>query len=658
MCGIAGFFHLDGRPAERSRVERMVGTLVHRGPDEGGVSVNGPVGLGHRRLSVIDLSGGRQPMSSDDGSVTLVYNGEVFNFVELRQELQRRGHRFRTRSDTEVVLRLYLEWGERFVERLNGQWALAVWDARRRRLFLSRDRLGIRPLYWCRVGQTVYFASEVKALFACPEVPRALDPVGLDQTLTFWAPLAPRTVFSGIDELPPGHCLTVAADVVRCWPYWQLEFDPEPEWGDADEAAERLLTLLVDATRLRLRSDVPVGAYLSGGLDSSLTAALVRRFTDGHLETFSVCFTDPAFDESRFQDEVVGHLKTRHHRLVCRHSDIGRVFPDVVRHAERPVVRTAPAPLFLLSRLVRQRGLKVVVTGEGADEVLGGYDLFKEAKIRRFWVRRPDSRRRAELLRVLYPYLKALQNQPLPYLKAFFHARPEDADDPFFSHLPRWRLTGQLKRFLNPELRRRLAGYDCLEELRERLPADFSRWPPLCQAQYLETVGLLPGYILSSQGDRMAMAHSIEGRFPFLDHRVVEFAARLHPRLKMHGLEEKYLLKRVAREFLPASVLRRPKQPYRAPDAESFFDPAAGAARFEYVEALLSEEKLREVGVFDPRPVQRLVEKARAGRIVGARDNMALVAVLSTQLLHEQLVRQAVVEPESADRQCATVWDS
>jgi asparagine synthase (glutamine-hydrolysing) len=300
------------------------------------------------------------------------------------------------------------------------------------------------------------------------------------------------------------------------------------------------------------------------------------------------------------------------------------------------VLRTAPAPLFLLSRLVHESGFKVVLTGEGADEVLGGYDLFKEAKVRRFCAAQPNSTLRPLLLGRLYPYLPNFQAQSLAYQKAFFHVRDSDLIDPFFSHLPRWRLTAQLKRFLSADFRAAVGRHDAYADARALLPAAFGRWDPFCQAQYLESVILMPGYILSSQGDRMAMAHSVEGRFPFLDHRVVEFAARIPARLKMKAVNEKYILKRAMRSLVPAAVLQRPKQPYRAPDAASFFDASTGRARRDYVDELLAPERIAADGVFQPAAVRALVDKARQGKATGTRDNMALVGILSTQLLLSQ----------------------
>ncbi len=639
MCGIVGVFHRDHTPVDPQTVRRMLRPIRHRGPDASGVYVDGPLGLGHVRLSIIDLLGGRQPMTNEDGSVWVTFNGEIFNYVELRDTLRRHGHRFATESDTEVILHGYEQFGDDCVRHFNGQWALAVWDRRRRQLLLSRDRLGIRPLFYTSTQGRFLFASEIKALLVHPDVRAEIDPRGLDQVFTYWSTLPPRTVFKRIEELPPGHNLVADAGGTRLQRYWQLDYDCPNGEVDADDCAEELLGLLTDAARLRLRSDVPVGAYLSGGLDSSVTTALVKQCSSADLRTFSVTFDDAEFDESGYQTQVIEALQTDHQQIRCTPQEIGRVFPEVIWHAERPVLRTAPAPLYLLSKLVHDEGYKVVLTGEGADEMLGGYDIFKEAKVRRFWAAQPDSALRAALLRRLYPYLPNVQAQSLAYRKAFFHARPEDLSDPLFSHIPRWSLTSRLKLFFSQDLRAEIDGQEEYADCRALLPEAYHRWHPFCQAQFLETATLMPGYILSSQGDRVAMAHSVEGRFPFLDHRVAEFAARLPPRLKMKALNEKYILKRAAGHLVPAAVAQRHKQPYRAPDAGSFVDTGTGRVRHEYVGDLLSPRRIRDDALFDPRAVEHLAKKVRSGRAIGIKDNMALVGILSTQLLVQQFVR-------------------
>jgi asparagine synthase (glutamine-hydrolysing) len=569
----------------------------------------------------------------------------------LREELQRKGRRFATSSDTEVLLQLYEEEGEECVRRLNGQWAFAIWDQRQRKLFLSRDRMGVRPLFYSRRGDTFLFASEVKAIFADSSVSRQLDFDGVREVFTFWHTVPPRTAFAHISELPPGHSLTVQDGTIRIQRYWQLDFSAPPNGSGLNEerAAAQLGELLIDAIRIRLRADVPVGAYLSGGLDSSLIAALVRNFTQVPLETFSVVFDDPEYDESAYQQQMVAHLGTTHHEVRCTHDEIGRVFPDVVWHAEKPLLRTAPAPMYLLANLVRQSGFKVVLTGEGSDEVLGGYDIFKESKIRSFWAAQPDSRLRPLLLRRLYPYMPQMQSQPPEFLRMFFRIRPEDLRSPFFSHLPRWETTARLELLFASDVKFDWQQRRPWEALEEQLPISYSNWDSFGRAQYLEAAYLLPGYILSSQGDRPAMAHAVEGRFPFLDTRVVEFAAALPASLKMRGLDEKFLLKRFAATLLPSSILRRPKQPYRAPEVRSFLDPASGRFRHDYLEELLSPEALRASALFHPGAVQSLVDRLRKQpHAASVRDSMALTGVVSMQLLHHQFV--AHFTPESGHR--------
>lgn len=653
MCGIAGLVDVTAPPLP-AVLDRMIGTLRHRGPDGNGVHVDGPCGLAHARLSIIDLSGGAQPMIANDGSgdrergaLAVTFNGEIFNYIELRAELEARGRVFHSKSDTEVILHAYAEWGDACVQRFNGQWSFALWDTRKRRLFCSRDRIGVRPFFWAAHDGRFVFGSEVKALFAAG-VPRALDVKGLHEVLTFWCALAPRTVWQGVQELPPGHNLVVelapALDV-EVTPYWSLDYTVDDSLRGA-VAADGLFERLVDAARIRLRADVPVGSYLSGGLDSSVIAGVIARHTDTPLETFSVTFEDADYDESGFQRQVAAHLGTKHRAVPCTKDDIAALFPDVVTHAETPLLRTAPAPMWALAGLVRESGYKVVLTGEGADEMLGGYDVFKEAKLRRFWARQPESKTRPQLLKRLYPWMKQMRAQPLSYLRAFFHVHEEDLASPFFSHLPRWRLTQQLTSLFSADVRDALRdeGHDPLATLRDRLPQSFAQWDPFAQAQYLESTTLLPGYILSSQGDRMAMGRSIEGRFPFLDVRVMEYAARLHPNEKMKVLDEKHVLKQAAakRGLVPDAVRRRPKQPYRAPDSQSFFAPTGGggvtAARQAYIGELLSKEALAQSGLFDVDAVSALVDKARRGGAVSARDNMGFVFVLSTQLLRDRFL--------------------
>jgi asparagine synthase (glutamine-hydrolysing) len=442
-----------------------------------------------------------------------------------------------------------------------------------------------------------------------------------------------------VTELEPGHLRVIdcATGVTRERKFWQPRYSCAFA-GSLDDAVAEVRAALERATRLRLaRADVPVGSYLSGGLDSSLIAALGVAAKGERLRTFSIRFADAEYDETEFQRAVVQHLESEHREIVVHRADIAAIFPDVVRHTERPILRTAPAPLFLLSSLVQQAGIKVVLTGEGADEMFAGYDLFREAKVRRFWARQPRSSLRPRLLERLYPYLARSPMAQQAMARHFFGQHLDEAHLPGFAHQLRWNSTAALKRLFSAELGDRLAGYDAVGELLRALPDELAQWSALAQDQYLEVRTLLTGYILASQGDRMLMAHSVEGRFPFLDPEVVELANALPDRYKLHVLDEKHVLKRMSDGLLPPAVVRRKKQPYRAPDALSF----VGAAAPDWIAECTSEAAIRDAGVFDTGMVQRLWQKCRARRDepqLSNADNMAVVGVLSTQLLHQQMI--------------------
>jgi asparagine synthase (glutamine-hydrolysing) len=639
MCGIGGIARHTGRPVAPRALAAMAAALRHRGPDGFGFHRAGPAALVHVRLSVIDPAGGAQPMATEDGRLAITYNGEVYNHAALRRELEGRGHRFRSRCDTEVVLRGYAEWGEAVLDRLVGQFAFAVADAEEGSVFLARDRFGVRPLLYALPGGDLCFASEARALFASGEVEAEPDARGLDEVFTFWAALAPRTVFRGVHALPPGCCARWRGGRLTVRRWYALDY-PGAAVEPAD-ALERLDDALREAVELRMRADVPVGAYLSGGLDSSATCALAAPLAPGGLRTYSVAFADATLDESPWQAEVAARLGTAHATERVDAADVAAVFPEVVRHAETPLLRTAPAPMYLLARRVRAHGTPTVLTGEGADELFLGYDLFREAAVRRFALRRPDSPARLRLFDRLYPYVGGARGGV--WARGFLAAGPPS--DPLFSHLPRAQLAGRVKEFLAAPVRAELAGFDALDELRGRLPAAFARWSPSSRAAYLEMTTLLEPYLLSSQGDRMSMAHGVEGRYPFLDHRLFELAAALPGYSKLAGLRDKAILRRWARPHVPPSVLRRPKQPYRAPDCAPFTGPARPA----WVDELLCASSLRASGWWEPRAVEALAARC-ASRSVGTRESQALVAVLSTELWHRAFFAPGAhaVEPPAA----------
>jgi len=649
MCGIVGTANLAGRqPVREGDIRQMLSMIRHRGPDQFGIYLDDHAGLGSARLSIIDLDGGQQPISNEDGTLWIVFNGEVFNYVELRPELESRGHRFATHTDTEVILHLYEEMGPDCLKRLNGQFAIAIWNARDQTLFLARDRLGVRPLFYSVVQGDLIFGSEIKAILASGRIAAEMDPVALDQIFTFWSVLSPRTVFRGIVEIPPGHFLMARRSRISVEPYWQISFPADGECGtshrdqrDEQQCAEEFRELLVDAARLRLRADVPVGAYLSGGLDSSTIAAIVRNHGGNRLDTFSIAFADPQFDESEYQRRMARFLGTEHQVAFTTHADIGNVFPEVIWHTETPIMRTSPAPMFLLSKLVRKRNFKVVLTGEGADEFLAGYDIFKEAKVRRFWARQPGSKWRSSLFKRLYPDVSGLANSGPAFLAAFFEEGLQDTGSPDYSHAVRWRNNRRTRRFFSEAVTGTLENGTGVSGHSVAVPEAFAGWGPLQKGQFLESSVFLSQYLLSSQGDRVAMANSVEGRFPFLDYRVVEFCNRLPARLKLRGLNEKYLLKTVSRDWLPEEVWSRPKRPYRAPIHASFLNPETVG----YYKDLLSPREIERAGFFKPLAVTQLIRKIEARGPVGETDDMALAGIISTQLVHHQFVSQFRLRP-------------
>jgi len=649
MCGIAGIVNISDRreAPSLSLLQSMIGALKHRGPDEFGCYRDERAGFVHARLSIIDLSTGHQPMTNEDESLWIVFNGEIFNYVELRSELVAKRHDFRTSSDTEVILHAYEQWGEDCFARFNGQWAFALWDNRHRRLLLSRDRVGVRPLYVCEHDGRILFASEVKAIFADPSVPRQIDPCGLDQTFTYWSSIAPVTMFKGIEELPPATFRVYDAygkkREKKYWipPFSDSGFNGSLNYPSLKEASEQLREKLTTATKLRmLRSDVPVGSYLSGGLDSSIIAWLGRQAVSGSFHTFSLRFEDAEYDETSFQRMMTSILDSSHSEMLVRKQDIADVFPDVIWHTERPLMRTASAPMYLLSRTVQQSGIKAVLTGEGADEMLAGYDIFREAKIREFWSHDPHSKIRPLLFDRVYPYLARSPSRAKGLALEFWRRGLERAGKPGFSHDLRWWTSSSLKKFFSKNTLEHIQSNPSSDVL-QTLPPAFSRWDSLAQAQYLEITTLLSSYLISSQGDRMLMAHSVEGRFPFLDADVMDFCCGLPSHHKLAILDEKHVLKKMANGIIPAEIIRRKKQPYRAPDAACFIHKQAP----EYVSELLSERALAESGLFNIARVRGLYAKCiklgseleRSPNLSNA-DNMALVAILSTQILHNSFI--------------------
>ncbi len=641
MCGIAGLMvSAGGARPEPEELRRTAWSLRHRGPDGYGIYLDDRAGLVHARLAIIDREGGAQPMSDADETLWITFNGEIFNYVELRAELEALGHRFRTRSDTEVIIQSYRRWGEGAWERFNGQFAFALRDTREGCLWLVRDRVGIAPLHYAVAPDTVVFGSEAKAIFSTGRIASRPDAASLAATFTLWSVPAPSTVFAGVQVVPPGTAIRFDRDLrQRRQAYHTLCFAERHHAADmpVEEAAERLAELLSLAVKIRLRADVPVGSYLSGGLDSSVIARLVRRADSSPLQTFSVRFSDGRYDEGGAQQRMAKHLGTTHHEVVATPDVLGSQLPRVVRHAEAPLLRTAPVPMFVLSSLVRQLGMRVVLTGEGADEFLGGYDVFKEDKVRRFWARYPESSMRPALLARVHPYVS---NAKGAMWQEFFRRGFGEVDHPFYSHRLRWENTAWTLRFLAPEIRGALDASAFEDRIRAAMPPGWSAAPPMARAQHLEVATFMTPYLLASQGDRAIMANGVEGRYPYLDPDVIDFCAGLPSRLKICGLREKVTLRAAARRLLPREVAERRKWPYRAPIGEALF----GASAPHYVRESLSPAALRRCPLIDARAAGSLCARAwSAPGQLGEREEMALVGLLTMQLWYAEFIDGAGV---------------
>ena len=635
MCGIAGILNLGHQqPISYNVLRGMVSIQQHRGPDETGAYIDDNIGLAHARLSIIDLSVGTQPIHNEDKSLWIIYNGEVFNYPELKQELVKRGHRFYTTSDTEVILHLYEDKGTDCLSDLNGQYAFAIWNSKNRTLFLARDRVGILPLHYAIQNNRLYFASEVKSIFTNVEIDRSLDYESLDQVFTYWTTLPGKTVFNNIKELPPANYMLISPYEIKAHKYWDLNFANNKEMvkRKTDVLVNEISETLMDSVRIRLRADVPVGTYLSGGIDSSAITETVKKNFNNELRSFGIRFENKNYDEGRYQNEMVDFLNVNHSEIIATNDAIGDNLENVLWHTEKPLLRTGPIPLYILSGLVNRSGYKVVLTGEGADEIFGGYDIFKEAKIRNFWAKDPESRLRPLLLGRLYPYIFK-DNRLKQTLIAFFKNGIDNPDDPFFSHNIRWKNTAKIKNFFSDQVKDSTKNYDSYSELLKLLPANYYDWDTVTKSQFLESIIFLSNYLLSSQGDRVAMAHSVELRVPYLDHRVIELLAQVNSEIKINGLNEKYLLKQVFKNRLPSNITKRWKNPYRAP-----INIALLSNNINLAKDYCSEDALKKTRIFNPVKVLKLINKLGKLDKAGEFDEMALVGIISTQIIYKNFI--------------------
>ncbi|HEY9716781.1 MAG TPA: asparagine synthase (glutamine-hydrolyzing) [Trichormus sp.] len=635
MCGIAGFHsaNFSNDRFERTIVD-MLTRIQHRGPDESGYLFDEHGAIGSVRLSVIDLHTGSQPMHDPSGRYWIAYNGEVYNYKQLRERLKEQGYTFSTESDTEVVLVSYIAWGTSCFAKFNGGFALAIYDTQTHELVLARDRFGKRPLFYCTRGNEVFFASELKAFANIPGIEFKWDSEQLASIFLHWTPLPHQTGFKNIQQLPTAGMLIVKDGSIRVSRYAELEMTGETFTGTFDEAAEKTKSLLHESVRLRLQSDVEVGVYLSGGLDSSIVALLATQLNTQTVRTFSVSFADPQYDESSYQQETSAFLGTQHTTLKVSGADIARDFPSAVFHAEVPLFRTALVPLMGLSSLVREHGVKVVLTGEGSDEGFLGYDIFKETYLLDRW-HGLDAEARENLIKALYPYLPHYSADNIRSIAANYARFAAPGSAPYMAHSLRFSNSRLALRFLHnggdPD-----AAFTA--HMREQ-DALFSQLNAVAKTQWLEFETLLSGYLLSSQGDRMALANGVENRCPFMDPQLLAWAFSLPLEYRLNGgTQEKHILKRAFARELPDSVISRFKRPYLAPDAASFL----GENCPDYLDGVLSLDELKKIDVLDSDFAAKFVDKLKNTEPskIAPRDNQAFLLLLSLSLLDRYFVRK------------------
>jgi asparagine synthase (glutamine-hydrolysing) len=629
MCGIAGLIHYgSGERADRATIKRMTDTIAHRGPDGEGVYVDGPVGLGHRRLAIIDVAGGLQPMTDPEERLCIVFNGEIYNFPELRAHLETLGYQFRTRSDTEVVLYLYQELGPRCVEQLRGMFAFAIWDKVEQRLFLARDRVGKKPLYYADLGHTLLFASEAKAILAHPAISRQVDLAALDDFLTYQYVPAPRSMFHGISKLPPAHYMVVEEGKVRVTRYWDLNFLEKQRLSDRD-ALERMRPLLEEAVRIRMISDVPLGAFLSGGVDSSLVVALMARQSAQPVKTFSIGFTDQAYNELPYARKVAEMYGTQHEEFICT-ADLVGVVPKLVWHFDEPFADSSAIPTYYLSQMTR-RHVTVALNGDGGDEGFAGYERYLGNRYVRLYKTLPRSVRS----RLVGPLLDLLPESAarvslLRRLK-WLNAASLSPRGREYSHSMTIFRADERAEVLSREVFAELSGRDALAYMLDFYNAPHLPDDDVDRMLYSDTMTYLPGDLLVKV-DRMTMAHSLEGRSPLLDHKVLEFAASLPGSQKLRGTNLKYLLKKLGEELLPHDVLYRPKQGFGVPIASWFRNELR-----DWVTDLLAQPAVAHDGLLRADAIARLVQEHTTGRV---NHGHRLWALINLELWYRMFIRR------------------
>lgn len=649
MCGIAGV--ILHNPSLRSQgepeqlIRGMLSQIHHRGPDEAGIYADEQRGTGTVRLSIIDLSGGQQPMESDDGRYHIHFNGELFNYIELKTELENLGVSFKSRSDTEVLLKSVLTWGTEAFRKFDGHFSISIFDRLTKEMLLARDAFGEKPLFYIANDNYFAFASEIKAFRALPFFKAELDPRALSHMSQFWTVVPGESAFRGVLSLKSGHYLKLSGKTVVEDRYISLPTldSYANKTIKADEAQRKIRDILTLSVERRLRSDVEVGAYLSGGLDSTIVTCLARKIAGRKLKTFSVSFDNEAYDESEHQKRVADALQMEHHVLKIGNADIVGNFRDVVLSAECPIFRTAPVPMYLLSKSVRQAGITVVLTGEGADEFFMGYDLFKETLFREAFGNYADDASRIKAILALYPYLPHFTEEKAGQLLQYFKNYTNSSSS-FFSHDLRF-ANGTLSSQLFEENGERIGNNDDLmRSMNDYVGEKFNGLTRLAQAQQLELATLLEGYLLSSQGDRMTSANSVEGRCPFLSVELVEFVQSLPIEMKLSDGIEKKILRETFADMIPSGNAFRRKQPYRAPDAAPFL------ADVGYMEDTILGQLVENSDILNRDMARKFIRKLMknpSGR-VSPREDQAFVLMTSALILEQDFSTHASMMTDAA----------
>ncbi|MBU0566545.1 asparagine synthase (glutamine-hydrolyzing) [bacterium] len=613
MCGICGKLNFDGRPVDEGLIRKMCSVLAHRGPDDEGVytskhgarSTEHGIGLGHRRLSIIDLDTGHQPMSNEDGSIRIVYNGEVYNFLRLREDLEKKGHRFRTRSDTEVIIHLYEDYGPDCVKYLRGMFAIAIWDSPRQRLFLARDRLGQKPLVYTLTSSSFIFGSEIKAILADPQIKREVDLEALHHYLTYGYVPAPLTIFKGIKKLPPAHTLVWEKGQVKIERYWSLSYIPKLQLKE-EEYVPRLLELLKESVKLRLISDVPLGAFLSGGVDSSAVVAMMAELSDRPVKTFSIGFEEASFNELKFARIVSRRFGTEHHEFVVK-PDALEILPKLIWHYNEPYADSSAIPTYYVSQITRQH-VTVALNGDGGDEAFAGYERYLANKIARSYEKIPAFIREGVILPLINRLPEDTTRKSLTRrIKRFTAAIRETPERRYvrwvsiFNNL-------QKEELYSSEMREGMVDLDSVNLLvdvyRQAKADNF-----LDSTMFVDCMTSLPDDLLVKV-DIASMANSLEARSPFLDHKLVEFAASLPPDLKLKGKTTKYILKKALKEYLPKDILYRDKMGFGVPIGRWFRNELK-----DYAYEILLDTRAKERGYFNPDSVKKILDEHTSGRI-------------------------------------------